>query len=219
MYRGSNACLCSDLNRLVLNYLVIEGFKDAAEEFCAETGMTPPTDLSSIEARMRVRNAIQSGQIEQAMELVNDLNPEILDTAPHLFFHVQQQRLIELIRSGDVSGALQFAQEELAPRGEENPQFLEELEKTIALLAFPVPKGDGPQGSLLHHSQRQKLASELNAAILASQHQDRDPKLPGLLKMLAWGQKLLGETVRFPQLVDISTGELAEPPAAPAPSQ
>jgi hypothetical protein len=45
---------------------------------------------------------------------------QILDTNPQLFFHLQQQRLIELIRSGKVEEALEFAQEELAPRGEEN---------------------------------------------------------------------------------------------------
>lgn len=45
---------------------------------------------------------------------------QILDTNPQLFFHLQQQRLIELIRKGKVEEALEFAQEELAPRGEEN---------------------------------------------------------------------------------------------------
>lgn len=48
------------------------------------------------------------------------LGKRILDTNPQLFFHLQQQRLIELIRAGKVEEALEFAQEELAPRGEEN---------------------------------------------------------------------------------------------------
>jgi hypothetical protein len=47
------------------------------------------------------------------------------------------QRFIELIRHGDVSEALTFASTELAPRGAQNPEFLSELEKTMALLAFP----------------------------------------------------------------------------------
>jgi len=45
---------------------------------------------------------------------------QILDTNPQLYFHLQQQKLIELIRAGKISEALEFAQEELAPRGEEN---------------------------------------------------------------------------------------------------
>jgi hypothetical protein len=45
---------------------------------------------------------------------------QILDTNPQLYFHLQQQKLIELIRAGKINEALEFAQEELAPRGEEN---------------------------------------------------------------------------------------------------
>lgn len=45
---------------------------------------------------------------------------QILDTNPQLFFLLQQQKLIELIRNGKTEEALEFAQEELAPRGEEN---------------------------------------------------------------------------------------------------
>jgi hypothetical protein len=52
---------------------------------------------------------------------------QILETQGELFFHLQQQRLIELIRKGKTEEALQFAEEYLAPQGEENPKFLEEL--------------------------------------------------------------------------------------------
>lgn len=45
---------------------------------------------------------------------------QILDTNPKLYFHLQQQRLIEYIRQGRISEALEFAQDELAPLGEEN---------------------------------------------------------------------------------------------------
>lgn len=62
-----------------------------------------------------------------------------------------------------------------------------ELERTMALLAFD-PSLPCPVSDLLERSQRQKTASELNAAILTAQSQDKDPKLPGLLKMLSWAQ-------------------------------
>lgn len=58
---------------------------------------------------------------------------KILDTNPQLFFHLQQQRMIELIRNGKVEAALEFAQEELAPRGEENViiQLTRQLHSTL----------------------------------------------------------------------------------------
>lgn len=49
-------------------------------------------------------------QLAQAIERVNDLDPEILEEQQELFFHLQQQRLIELIRGGQLAEALEFAQ-------------------------------------------------------------------------------------------------------------
>ena len=45
---------------------------------------------------------------------MNDLDPEILEGQQGLFFHLQQQRLIELIRGGQLAEALEFAQARLA---------------------------------------------------------------------------------------------------------
>jgi hypothetical protein len=42
-----------------MNYLVIEGYKDAAEKFSSEAGIPPQVDLSSIEDRMKIRHAVQ----------------------------------------------------------------------------------------------------------------------------------------------------------------
>eukprot|EP00743_Colponemidia_sp_Colp-15_P006655 GILK01007175.1.p1 GENE.GILK01007175.1~~GILK01007175.1.p1 ORF type:complete len:237 (-),score=42.27 GILK01007175.1:300-980(-) len=198
-----------DLNKLVMNYLVIEGYKEAAEKFKQESGTAPNVDVNSIDDRMAIRAALQRGDVVNAIERVNDLNPEILDTNAELFFHLQQQRLIEFIKEGKIQEALDFAQEELAPRAEENPRFLEELEKTMALLAFDT-KADTPLRSLLDNSQRQKTASELNAAILTSQCQDKDPKLPILLKTLLYCQAKLDDEVDFPHIKDIATAELEE---------
>ncbi len=108
------------MNALVLNFLAIEGFKDAAETFAKEAQMALPTHLDHIQHRMDIRNAIQTGHIDQAVMLLNNLNPDILETNPALYFHLQQQKLIEFIRNGEVMQAIEFAQEELAPRGEEN---------------------------------------------------------------------------------------------------
>ncbi|XP_030467974.1 protein GID8 homolog isoform X2 [Syzygium oleosum] len=201
-----------DMNKLVMNFLVTEGYVDAAEKFRMESG-TEHIDLATITDRMAVKKAVQCGNVEDAIEKVNDLNPEILDTNPQLFFHLQQQRLIELIRNGKVEEALEFAQEELAPRGEENQSFLEELERTVALLAFE-DVSNCPVGELLDMSQRLKTASEVNAAILTSQSHEKDPKLPSLLKMLVWAQNQLDEKAVYPRINDLSTAKLEDPPTS-----
>lgn len=187
------------MNKLVMNYLVIEGYKEAAEHFREECGAESGIDLSSISDRMATRVSIQQGDIQSAIERANDLNPLILDENPQLFFHLQQQKLIEMIRSGKIAEALDFAEKELAPRGEENPQFLSELERTMALLAFD-DMSKCPVADLLEPAQRQKTASELNAAILTSQCQEKDPKLPALVKMLLWAQDEFKKKAEFPHL-------------------
>ena len=58
------------------------------------------------------------GQIQEAIALVNDFHPEQLDNDRYLYFHLQQQQLIELIRGKQVEEALEFAQIHLAERGE-----------------------------------------------------------------------------------------------------
>ncbi|KAA8519837.1 hypothetical protein F0562_014073 [Nyssa sinensis] len=200
-----------DMNKLVMNFLVTEGYVDAAEKFRMESGTEPDIDLATITDCMAVKKAVvQCGNVEDAIEKVNDLNPEILDTNPQLFFHLQQQRLIELIRNGKVEEALEFAQEELAPRGEENQSFLQELERTIALLAFEDVT-NCPVKELLDISQRLKTASEVNAAILTSQSHEKDPKLPNLLKMLVWAQNQLDEKAAYPRINDLSTATLEDP--------
>ncbi|XP_047964739.1 protein GID8 homolog [Salvia hispanica] len=195
-----------DMNKLVMNFLVTQGYVEVAERFQLESWRIADIELATITDRM----AVQSGNVEDAIAKVNDLNPETLDTNPQLFFHLQQQRLIQLIRDAKIEEALQFAQEQLAPRGEENQCFLQELERTVALLAFE-DVSNCPIGELLDISQRLKTASEVNAAILTSQCHEKDPKLPSLMKMLMGAQNQLDEKASYPRLNDISTATLEDP--------
>jgi hypothetical protein len=119
---------------------------------------------------------------------------------------LQQQKLIEFIRHGRIAEALQFAQEELAPRGEESPEFLSELERTMALLAFESsPAAPAAISELLSPAQRMKTAGEVNAAILESLSQGKEVKLVGLLKLLCWGESMLEERAEFPKVRHVGT--------------
>ncbi|XP_043808597.1 protein GID8 homolog isoform X3 [Manihot esculenta] len=155
-----------DMNKLVMNFLVTEGYVDAAEKFRMESGTEPDIDLATITDRMAVKKAVQCGNVEDAIEKVNDLNPE--------------------------------------------QSFLEELERTVALLAFEDVT-NCPVGELLDISQRLKTASEVNAAILTSQSHEKDPKLPSLLKMLVWAQNQLDEKAAYPRINNLSTAMLEDP--------
>lgn len=80
-------------------------------------------------------------------------------------------------------------------------------ERTVALLAFEDAKSS-PVGDLMDVSQRQKTASELNAAILSSQGQEKEPRLLLLLKMMLWAQQQLDEKATYPK-TDLATANLS----------
>ena len=117
-----------------------------------------------------------------------------------------------MIRVGDEEGALAFATTTLAPRGAQNPEFLADLERAMALLAFPdvarfaddSASTSGSAGAneellqdpafqpiyaLMKRSQRVRVAKELNAAILESQGQGMESRLGGLVRLMCWGEE------------------------------
>ena len=59
------------------NLSAVQGYVDAAEIFHKEADTKPGVDLAAITDRMEIRKAVQSGDIQQAIERVNDLNPEV----------------------------------------------------------------------------------------------------------------------------------------------
>ncbi|EFA03726.1 glucose-induced degradation protein 8 homolog [Tribolium castaneum] len=200
------------MNKLIMNYLVTEGFKEAAEKFQQESGVVPAVDLHSLDDRISIRDAIMNGKIQEATALINQLHPELLDNDRYLYFHLQQQHLIELIRSNRVEEALAFAQSHLSEAGEDDPSVLQELERTVALLAFEDPL-NSPFGDLLAPSHRQKIASEVNAAILKMEHQETTAsKISTLLKLVLWAQdKLHKKNVRYPKMTDLATATIEDP--------
>jgi len=73
-----------------------EGFKEAAEKFQQESGISPSMELDSLDDRIRIRDAIQSGHIQEATALVNQLHPELLDNDRYLYFHLQVMHLTHI---------------------------------------------------------------------------------------------------------------------------
>jgi glucose-induced degradation protein 8 len=86
---------------LIFSDFSLEGFKEAAEKFQEESGIEPDVDLSTLDNRILIREAVQQGKIQESIKLVNDLHPELLDNDRYLYFHLQQLHLIELIRYDD----------------------------------------------------------------------------------------------------------------------
>lgn len=115
-----------------------------------------------------------------------------------------------MIREKRLEDALMFAQNHLCEYGENNEKVQEELERTMALLAFENPN-DSPFADLLQSVQRQKLASEVNSAILEFENLESTAKLNILIKMLLWSQDLLDRrSIAYPKMTDLGNARIED---------
>lgn len=67
----------SDINALILDYLVMEGYPNAAAKFSKEANLQSHPADDSIQRRQQIQNSIYTGNIQSAIELLNDFDPEV----------------------------------------------------------------------------------------------------------------------------------------------
>lgn len=79
----------------------------------------------------------------------------------------------------------------------------------MALLAFPDPQSS-PFADLLDQTYRQKVASELNAAVLKMEHLEQSsPRMVNVLKLILWAQAMLDKkNVKYPEMIDLTTATI-----------
>jgi len=169
-------------HQLVLDYLRLSGRTRAARYLEKELDVTGPSQVTDKDEELgEIRRHILQGDIQGAVEAINDALPELLDSDESLMFRLKLQAFVELLRSPgyDLKEALAFAAEELVPCP---PDHRKALEETMALMAFENPI-DSP---LKHVFDRQKgLAHEVNRRMLKSQG-IAGPRLDETLREATW---------------------------------
>ena len=60
-----------------MDYLIKEGYPLAAQKFASEANMQPTQDTDAIQERVEIREAIYSGDIQTAIEKINELAPQV----------------------------------------------------------------------------------------------------------------------------------------------
>lgn len=127
-----------------------------------------------------------------------------------MHFALLRLQLVELIRScssspdGDISPALEFATSQLAPRAPTNPQFLEDLERTLSLLIFPSENLAPSLAPLVQPDLRKDIATKANEAILQNQGAHKEARLRNLVKLRAWAEQKARESKKnIPDKLDI----------------
>ena len=143
------------------------------------------------------------------------ISHQLLDTDKKLHFSLLRLQLVELIRlsfnSSDqtlVGNAIEFAMHNLSPYVPLDPQFKTDLERAMALLIVPKESWTkaatapgtaqanndfGALAELVDPSLRQKVAKDVNEAILQSQDQKREANIRYLVKVRSWAERLARE--------------------------
>ncbi|RYP91327.1 hypothetical protein DL770_002561 [Monosporascus sp. CRB-9-2] len=187
----------SDINALILDYLTVAGYPNAAARFCTEANLNPQQDNEVIEVRQRIQKSIHQGDIEAAIQTLNDLDPSILDENGSLHFALLRLQLVELIRKctanpgGDITPALEFATTMLGPRASQDTQFLEDLEKTMTLLVFPHDSLDPTLAALLQPDLRREVADQVNKVVLEHQCHHHDAAIRKFLMTRVWSETIV----------------------------
>ncbi|KAI0100375.1 ran binding protein in the microtubule-organising centre [Nemania sp. FL0031] len=202
----------SDINALILDYLTVAGYPNAAAKFSSEANLQPQQPTSAIQQRVRIQKFIHRGEIEDALQALNEIYPSILDNDDSLLFALLRLQLVELIRDcnnspdRDISTALKFAQTKLGPKATTKPEFLEDLEKTMSLLVFPQDDDLDPSlAALLQPSLRRDVADQVNQAILDHQKQRKETAIRQLVQMRVWSEEVTRKEKKkdLPEVIEL----------------
>ncbi|QIW99563.1 hypothetical protein AMS68_005081 [Peltaster fructicola] len=207
----------NDINMVIMDYLISEGYPAAAEKFAEETNLVQnnAADLKrSINERVKIRGAIYTGKMDEAIHMINELDAEILDQNRTLHFQLLQLQLIEIIRAVldssanpnavEFRPALDFATQQLAPHAPTDPKHLKDLEKTMALMIFKPDKMGPEMKELLDPRLREKVAADVNKAILASQGRAPEARIKQLVRARAWAEAQAREAqIPMPEKISI----------------
>ncbi|OVA08705.1 LisH dimerization motif [Macleaya cordata] len=155
----------NDARSVVLSYLVHNCFKETAESFIASSGVKLPGDYPvDMDKRKPIFHFALEGNALKAIELTEQLAPNLLEENMDLHFDLLSLHFVELVCSRKCTEALEFAQTKLTPFGRVH-KYVEKLEDFMALLAYEEPE-NSPMFHLLSSEYRQHVADCLNRAIL-----------------------------------------------------
>ena len=202
------------MDGLIFEYLIINGYAEAAQEFQAESSSNHFPSSSAIDkfetaTRSRIIKILLAGKISDACIEIKKMNPTFFVNRQDLLLKLYLQEFIELIcdRSCTPTSALTFAHIYLKPHlGCQKSVIVNKIETVLSLLAFrhfgtfeetkckwlifsPLPN---PLAELLQPRRRKELADEVNTAVLNSIGvPDSEPKLSVALKGMDACQKRL----------------------------
>lgn len=114
---NTDVWLYRDINNLIMDYLITEGYPSAARKFAAEANIQAKADFESINERVQIRDSIHRGDLQTAIEKINELNPQVSESAGSKRVQSSPSHLA-MIR-------LVFMHHSYVPRGGDDTEYLQ----------------------------------------------------------------------------------------------
>ncbi|XP_062223087.1 ran-binding protein M homolog [Phragmites australis] len=170
---------------IVRSYLLHYGYQDTLNSFdmASETdppanhqnGYGEPPEMYGLSHRKRLRQLIMSGDIDSTFKRLVEWYPQVIkDEKSVICFLLHSQRFIEYIRAEQLEDAVKYGRANLA-NFLTHKAFEELLKECVALLAYEKP-AESCIGYLLDSAQREFVADAVNAAILSTNPNMKDPE-------------------------------------------
>ena len=171
----------SNLNDLVMDYLVMSGFKESSEFFAKESAAITNINLESICERKKIHSLLMSGDITDAIKNINLIDRNILQNNIDLLFRLHRQQFVEILRTQSVLTAIEYATDNFWPFMKMGSDFLSKVEETFSLVVFcNGTRPPSPYVEILDLSQRQYLADDVNDVLLIYFCKQKEPKLASI---------------------------------------
>ncbi|KAF8387001.1 tag-304 [Pristionchus pacificus] len=171
-----------EMTKLVIEYLVIEGYPDAAKALAAEANVKlDEQDWESIEKRVAIKKDLVAGNIAEAIDKLNVLCPEMIEHDDNVRFDLYLQRFLELIKEDDIVNALEWSSEKMSAEDLDDDKMAR-LEQACTLAAFGDPT-ECRFYELLEQGQRDAVAESVNSAILRVQGKPSCSRVETMFKM------------------------------------
>ncbi|KAJ8272923.1 hypothetical protein GJAV_G00095020 [Gymnothorax javanicus] len=91
----------SMIQRMVASYLVHHGYCATAEAFAKSTDQAVQEELASIKNRQKIQKLVLSGRMGEAIEMTQQLYPNLLERNPDLLFMLKVRQFIEMVNGTD----------------------------------------------------------------------------------------------------------------------
>lgn len=125
------------LDRLMVDYMLRHGYSDSASAMAEHKGMQDLVDIQTFTSMNRIRKALESGSVTEALAWCQENKKELRKMDSDLEFKLRYQQFVELIRSQETARKLEaiaHAKKYLLPYRDTHP---DEVSAICGLLVYP----------------------------------------------------------------------------------